>query len=53
MNASDKELMNKKENILKMRLKAKTVSVTNYDVSYVRISNYIKIIDKEHIVYIL
>ena len=39
----------KKKNTLKMRLKAKTVSVTHPDDSNVRISNYIKIIDKQYV----
>ena len=42
-----------KKNFLKMRLKSKTVLVTNPNGSNVRISNYIKIIDKENVVYIL
>ena len=50
MNAYDKELMGKiQKNILKRRLKAKTVSVTHPDVSNVWISNYVKIIDKQHV----
>ena len=50
MNASDKELMEKiKEKYPKKRLKAKTVSETYLDGSYIRVSNYIKIIDKEHV----
>ena len=47
MDANDKELMGKiKKNTLKRRLKAKTVTVTLPDGSNVRISNYVKIIDK-------
>ena len=38
-----------KKNILRRRPKSKTVSVTNPDGSNVRISNYIKIIDKEYV----
>ena len=50
MNASDKELMEKiRKNTLKMKLKAKTISETYPDGSYIRVSNYIKIIDKEHV----
>ena len=51
MNVSDKEFMKKKnkENFLKRILKAKMVYVTYPDGSYVRVSNYIKIIDKEHV----
>ena len=50
MNASDNELMGKiRKNTLKRRLKAKTVSGTYPDGSNVRVSNYIKIIDKEHV----
>ena len=49
MNDSDQKLMrNKRKTSLKMRLNAKTVSVTYPDGSYVRVSNYIKIIDKEY-----
>ena len=32
-----------------MRLKANTVSVTHHDGSNVRISNYVKIIGKQHV----
>ena len=32
-----------------MRLNAKTVSMTHPDRSSVRISNYVKIIDKQHV----
>ena len=54
VNASDKELMEKnKENTLKRRIKANTVSETYPDGSYIRVSNYIKIIDKEHVFFIL
>ena len=49
MNASDKEFMKKKVKHPKRRLKAKTVSETYHDCSYIRASNYIKIIDKEHV----
>ena len=50
MDTSDNELMEEiKKQILKRRLKAKTVSVTYLDCSNVRISNYVKIIDKEHV----
>ena len=50
MDASDNELIGKiMKNILKRRLKAKTVSVTHPDSSNVRISNYIKIIDKQYV----
>ena len=52
MDACDKELTDNKE-IQKRRLKAKTVSATNPDGSNVRVSNYIKIIDKHHVVFIL
>ena len=46
MDASENELMGKiKKNTLKRRLK-KTQSVTHSDGSNVRISNYVKIIDK-------
>ena len=49
MNDSDQKIMrNKRKTSLKMRLNAKTVSVTYPDGSYVRVSNYIKIIDKEY-----
>ena len=48
INASDKELM-KKINPKKERRKAKRVSEIYPDGSYVRVSNYIKIIDKEHV----
>ena len=54
MNASDKELMeNIRKNTIKRRLKAKTVSETYPNGSYIRVSNYIKIIDKEHVIFIL
>ena len=36
-----------------MRLKVKTVSVIHPDGSNVRISNYVKIIDKHHVLLIL
>ena len=49
MNESYKEFMEKKRNILKIRLKAKTVLVTNPDGSNARVSNCIKIIDKQHV----
>ena len=50
MDACDKELIGKiKKNILKRRLKAKTVSVIHPDRSNVRSSNYIKIIDKQYV----
>ena len=50
MDASDKELMGKiKKNTLKRRLKVRTISVTHPDRSNVRISNYVKFIDKQHI----
>ena len=50
MGANAKKLMGKiKKNTLKMRLKAKTVSVTHPDGSNVRISNFVKIIDKQHV----
>ena len=42
-----------KKKILKRRLKVKTVTETNPDGSNVRISKYFKIIDKDHIVFIL
>ena len=49
MDVSDNELMGKiKKNILR-RLKLRTVSVTHPDGSNVRISNYVKIIDKQHV----
>ena len=35
-----------------MRLKAKTISETYPDGSYIRVSNYIKIIGNEHVVFI-
>ena len=38
-----------KENILKRKLKVNTVFLTYFDGSNVRVSNYIKIIDKEHV----
>ena len=38
-----------RKNTLKRRLKAKTVSETYPDRSYIRVSNYIKIIVKEHV----
>ena len=45
MDVSDMELMGKiKKNTLKMRLKAKTVSVTHPDDSNVKISNCVKIV---------
>ena len=47
-----KNLWENKENILKRRLKAKTVSVTNPDGSNVRVSNFINIIDKQHVFFI-
>ena len=54
MNAYDKELMGKiKKNILKRILKVMTVTATHPDDSNVRISNYVKIIDKQHVSYIL
>ena len=50
MNANVKELMGKiKINTLKRRLKAKTVSVTHPNDGNVWISNYAKIIDKQHL----
>ena len=50
MNANENELEGKiKKNTLKRILKAKTVSVTHHDDSNVRISNYVKIIDKQHV----
>ena len=49
MDASDKELMKIKEKHLKRRLKEKTVSETYPDDSYIIVSNYIKIIGKEHV----
>ena len=48
-----RNLFEKLEKTKKRLLKAKTVSLTNPDYSNVRISNYIKIIHKEHIVFIL
>ena len=50
MDANDKELMGKiNKNTLKRRIKAKTVNVTHPGGSNVRISNYVKIIDKQHV----
>ena len=50
MNAYDKELMGKiQKTPEKRRLKAKTVSVTHPDGSNVWISNYVKIIGKQHV----
>ena len=46
MDVSDKELMGKINKNTRKRLKTKTVSVTHPDDSNVRISNYVKIIDK-------
>ena len=45
MKVSDKELMEKH---LKRRRKAKKISETYPNGSYIRVSNYIKIIEKEH-----
>ena len=53
INASDKVLMGKIKEKHPKRLKAKTVAMTYLDNSHVRVSNYIKIIDKEHVVFIL
>ena len=47
-----KNLRENKENIRKRRLKAKTESVTNHDGSNARVSNYINIIDKQHVFFI-
>ena len=54
MDACDEELKEKinKEN-LKISLKAKIASVANPDYNYVRVLNYIKIIGKEHVAFIL
>ena len=50
MDASDNELIGKiKKNILKRKLKAKTVSVTHPDGRNVRISNFVKITEKQHV----
>ena len=50
MDANDKELIGKiKKNTLKIRLKAKTVTVTHPVGRNVRISNFVKIIDKQHV----
>ena len=49
MDANDKELIGKKKNTRKTRIKAKTVTVTHPDSSNVRISNYVKIIGKQHV----
>ena len=50
MDASDNELIDKiKKYILKWKLNAKTVSMTNPHGSNIKISNYIKIIDEEHV----
>ena len=50
VNANDKEFIRKnKEKHPIGRLKAKTVSERYPDGSYIRVSNYIKIIDKEHV----
>ena len=53
MNSIYKEFWVKiKKNILK-RQKAKSVYITSPDGSNVRVSNYIKIIDKQYVVFIL
>ena len=52
MNANDKELI-KIEKTQKKRLETKTVYVTYPDCSYKRVSNCIKIIGREHVVFIL
>ena len=50
MDASENELERKiKKNTLKKRLKAKTISVTHPDGGNDWISNYVKIIDKQHV----
>ena len=45
-------MKNKEKIIIKMRIKTKKVSVTCPDDCNVRVSNYIKITDKEHFVFI-
>ena len=49
MNACDKALIKKEAHPKKERLKANTVPETYSDNSNARISNYIKIIGKEHV----
>ena len=44
-----RNLLEKKKNNRKTRIKEKTVTVTHPDSSNVRISNYAKIIDKQHV----
>ena len=52
MNTWDNELIEKIwKNTIKKRLKAKTVHEINLDVNYVRVSNCITIIGKEHVFY--
>ena len=50
MDANNKQLMGKiNKNTLKRRLKAKTITETHSDNSNIRISNYVKIIDKQNV----
>ena len=52
INESDKELMKIIKKNLKQRLKAKIISETYPDGSYVGVSNCIKIIDKVYAIFI-
>ena len=52
-NVSDKELMENKEKHPKRRLKAKAVSETYPDGSYIRVSNLLKLLTKSMSVFIL
>ena len=53
MNDSVHDLWKNKGKHSKRRLKAKTASETHPNCSNVRVSNYIKIFDKEHFVFII